>query len=77
MAQRQKLCDLTVPEIQKYIELCNFTDEELQLFRHKVKDKTNVQIIHSMRISESKITTLMKRIRRKMKAVEQHIQTNT
>lgn len=64
-----KLRDLTVPEINKYIELCNFTDDELQVFKLKVKDKTNIQIMHTMKISESQVSQLMRRIRTKMKKI--------
>lgn len=64
-----KLRDLTVPEINKYIELCNFTDDELQVFKLKVKDKSNIQIIHAMKISESQVSQLMRRIRAKMKKI--------
>lgn len=64
-----KLRDLTVPEINKYIELCNFTDDELQIFKLKVKDKSNIQIMHAMKISESQVSKLMRRIRTKMKKI--------
>ena len=64
-----KLRDLTVPEINKYIELCNFTDDELQMFKLKVKDKSNIQIMHAMKISESQVSKLMRRIRTKMKKI--------
>lgn len=64
-----KLRDLTVPEINKYIELCNFTDDELQVFKLKVKDKSNIQIMHAMKISESQVSKLMRRIRTKMKKI--------
>ena len=64
-----KLRDLTVPEINKYIELCNFTDDELQVFKLKVKDKTNIQIMHDMKISESQVSQLMRRIRTKIKKI--------
>lgn len=64
-----KLRDLTVPEINKYIELCNFTDDELQVFKLKVKDKSNIQIMHELKISESQVSQLMRRIRAKMKKI--------
>lgn len=64
-----KLRDLTIPEINKYIELCNFTDDELQVFKLKVKDNTNVQIMHIMKISESQVSQLMRRIRTKIKKI--------
>ena len=61
--------DLTVPEINKCIELCNFTDDELQLFKLKAKNKSAVQIKHEMHISESQVSALSKRVRTKIKKI--------
>jgi transcriptional regulator len=64
-----KIRDLTVPEINKCIELCNFTDDELQLFKLKAKDKSTVQIRHEMHISESQVSALSRRVRTKIKKI--------
>ena len=61
--------DLTVPEINKCIELCNFTDDELQLFKLKAKNKSVVQIKHEMHISESQVSALSRRVRTKIKKI--------
>lgn len=66
-----KLRDLTVPEIDKCRELCNFTDEELQLFNLKIKDKSAIQIKHEMHISESKVATISRRVCTKVKKILQ------
>lgn len=64
-----KLRDLTNPEIDRYKKLCNFTDEELQCFNLKIKDKSNIQVTKLMNISESQVSNLMKRIRSKIERV--------
>ena len=48
-----KICDFTVPELNRFRELCNFTDSELQYFNLRAKDKSNVQIAQEMNVSES------------------------
>ena len=61
-----KLRDLTVPDINKCKELCNFTDDELKCFILKTKDKSNVAVAKEMHISESQVSNLMRKIRSKI-----------
>lgn len=58
--------DFTVPELDKFRKLCNFTDEELEYFELKAKDKSNVQIALAMNISEAKVSKLAKRVKNKI-----------
>lgn len=58
--------DFTVPELDKFRALCNFTDEELEYFELKAKDKSNIQIALAMNISEAKVSKLAKRVRNKI-----------
>ena len=60
------LRDYTTPELQRYIDGCNFTDSELQYFNLKAKDKSNVQISMAMNISEPQVSVLAKRVKAKM-----------
>ena len=60
------LRDYTKPELQKYIDGCNFTDGELQYFNLKASDKSNVQISMEMNISEAQVSVLAKRVKAKM-----------
>lgn len=61
-----KLYEFTVPELNKFRELCNFTDEELCYFNMKSKDKSHVEIAMHMNISEAKVAKLSKRVRDKI-----------
>lgn len=64
-----KIRDLTVPEINKCVELCNFTDDELKYFYLKTKDTSNIQISHAMHISDSQVSNLSRRVRAKIKRI--------
>lgn len=61
--------DFTVPELDRFRELCNFTDDELQYFNLRAKDRTNVHIALAMNISESQVSKLAKRVKSKIKRV--------
>ena len=56
-----KLYEFTVPELNHYRELCNFTEDELAVFNLKAKGKSIVQ-----HISESQVSKLTARINKKM-----------
>ena len=58
--------DFTVPELERFRELCNFTDDELQYFNLKARDKSNVQIALEMRVSEPQVSKLAKRVKSKI-----------
>lgn len=61
-----KICDFTVPELNRFRELCNFTPEELEYFNLRSKDMTNIQIAMQMCLSSSKIDTLSRKVKSKM-----------
>ena len=58
--------DFTVPELDRFRELCNFTNDELQYFNLKAKDKSNVQIAMEMNVSEPQVSKLAKRVKSKI-----------
>ncbi|MBO4541867.1 MAG: hypothetical protein J5725_01660, partial [Bacteroidales bacterium] len=60
------LRDYTLPEINRFIANCNFTDSELQYFTLKSKDRSNVQISMEMNISEQQVSKLAKRVKNKI-----------
>lgn len=64
-----KIRDFTVPELDRFRELCNFTDSELEYFNLRAKDKSNVQISLEMNISEPQVSKLARRVKDKMKRV--------
>lgn len=53
-------------ELQKFRDECNFTDEELQCFELKAKDKSNEYIAQQMHISTAKTSRLIKRVKNKI-----------
>ena len=61
-----KLRDFTVPELDMFRELCNFTDDERQYFELRASDLSNVQIAMTMHISEAQVSKLAKRTKSKM-----------
>lgn len=61
-----KIRDFTKPEIDRFIELCNFTDSELEYFLLRSKDKSNIEISMEMNISEAQVSKLAKRVKSKM-----------
>ena len=64
-----KICDFTKPELDMLIALCNFTDEELEYFNLRAKNKSNIQIALEMHISESKVSVLARKVKNKIKRV--------
>lgn len=61
-----KIRDFTVPELDRFRELCNFTDDEMCYFNLKSKDKSNVQIALEMNVSEAQVSKLAKRVKSKI-----------
>ena len=61
-----KIADFTVPELNHFREMCNFTDEELIYFNLRSKGKSNIQIAMEMYISEAKVSKLAKKVKSKM-----------
>ena len=53
-------------ELQKFRDECNFTDEELQCFELKAKDKSIEYIAQEMHISTAKVSRSVKRIKSKI-----------
>ena len=50
-----KLRDFTVPELDKFRKLCNFTDDELKYFNLRSRDCSNIEIALRMNISEAQV----------------------
>ena len=58
--------DFTVPELDKFRELCNFTPYERLYFELKARDKSNIEIAFEMNISTAQVSKLAKRVRTKI-----------
>lgn len=64
-----KIRDFTVPELDRFRQLCNFSDSELAYFNLRARDKSNIQIALEMNVSEAQVSKLAKRVKSKMKRV--------
>ena len=58
--------DFTVPELETFRKLCNFTEAEMEYFNLKAKDYSNVRIANEMNVSEAQVSKLAKRVKSKM-----------
>ena len=61
-----QICDFTVPELDRFRELCNFTPDELEFFNLRSRDKSIVEISLIMNISESKASVLSSKVKKKI-----------
>ncbi len=61
-----KICDFTVPELERFRELCNFTEDEMKYFNLRSKDKSNVAIAQEMNVSESTVSVLARKVKKKL-----------
>ena len=61
-----KIYDFTVPELNRFRELCNFTPDERQYFDLRAKHYSNFQISLEMNISEGKVSKLAKSVKSKI-----------
>lgn len=58
--------DFTVPELNMFRELCNFTEDEREYFELRARGKSNVQIAMEMNVSESQVSKLARKVKSKM-----------
>lgn len=68
-----QIYDYTVPELQRYRELCNFIDDEMEYFNLRSIGKSNIQIAIEMNVSEAQVSKIAKRVRAKMDRVEKYL----
>lgn len=61
-----KLHKLTVPELDEYREMANFTDDQLECFNMKAKNYSVVRIAMEMKVSESTVCRLTREINEKI-----------
>ena len=65
----KNLADYTKPELDRFRELCNFTDEETDYFDLRSRGKSNVAIYMAMCVSESKMHSIRRSVESKIKRV--------
>lgn len=61
-----KIYDFTVPELNHFRELCNFTPDERYYFDLRAKHYSNFQISLEMNVSEGKVSKLAKSVKSKI-----------
>ena len=64
-----QLYDFTVPELDKFRTLCNFSDAELEYFNLRSRHKSNIEISITMHVSEAQVSKLAKRVKDKIKRI--------
>ena len=68
-----QIYNFTVPELNKFRELCNFSDDELEYFNLRAKHKSNVAISMEMHVSEAQVSKLARRVKDKIIRVWDYI----
>lgn len=61
-----QIYDFTVPELDKFRELCNFSDDELKYFNLRSRHRSNIEISMTMHVSEPQVSKLAKRVKNKI-----------
>lgn len=61
-----KIRDFVEWELQMFRDKCNFTDDELQYFNLRARDRTNLEIAFIMNVSEAQVSKLAKRVKSKI-----------
>ena len=61
-----KLPDFVEWELEYFRKNCNFSDDELQYFNLRARNKSNLQIAFEMSISQPQVSKLAKRVKTKM-----------
>ena len=64
------LRDYTKPELEYFIEQCNFTDSELEYFNLKARDYSIIKISMEMNVSPRQVSNLAERVKRKIKRIK-------
>ena len=57
---------LTVPELERYRNHCNFLDDELDYFNLKSRGKSNASISIELNVSEAQVSKIAKRVKDKI-----------
>ena len=61
-----KISDFVEFELDYFRRYCNFSDEEMQYFNLRAKDKSNIQIALEMNVSEAKVSKLARKVKTKI-----------
>lgn len=69
-SKSKKLSDYTIPELDRIRGLANFTEDELEYFNLRSKDKSNIYIAMSMNISDSKLYDIIRSVKSKIERIK-------
>lgn len=61
-----KLCDLTQPEVNRYLAECNFTKDQVVLFELRTKNVPLEECAERMNVSVSTVNRLHKQVKQKI-----------
>ena len=61
-----KLEEFVEPELDYFRQYCNFSEAELDYFNYKAKNLSNIQIAMKMNISESTVSGLARKVKKKI-----------
>ena len=61
-----QIYDFVESELNYFRQECNFSDEELEYFNLRAKHYSNQQIAIKMTVSESKVSSLAKKVKTKI-----------
>lgn len=64
-----KISKFTMTELEYFERRCNFTDEELEYFKLKSRDKTILAISIEMNVSEAKVSKIARNVKSKIMRV--------
>ena len=67
-----QIYEYTVPELDRYRELCNFLDIETEYFNMKSRGNSNIQIAIELNVSEAQVSKIARRVKDKMNRVEKY-----
>lgn len=61
-----QIYDFTVPELNKFRELCNFSPQEMEYFNLRARHKSNVEISMDIHVSEAQVSKLARKVKDKI-----------
>ena len=67
---------LTVPELDLYRRLCNFTTDEMKFFNLKADGISNERVANELHVATSTVSNISKRVKDKIKRVKYFTENN-
>lgn len=61
-----KIYDFTMPELEYFRALCNFSELEMEYFNLRARHKSNTEIAFAMHVSEAQVSKIARKVKDKM-----------